>query len=548
MSARDIFASATEAATRKIALRRMPLPFRYRAFISYCHQDRKAAAQLQAALENFRPPPRAVTSGRAPAHLRPIFRDREILGSTHDLTSAIREALDQSETLIVVCSPRAASSRWVAAEIRHFVDRRGPESIFCLVIDGEPNSADPARECLPEPLRSSSSGREVLAADARPSADGWRDAVLKIIAGMTGWDFAELARREQQRLRRRALIGASVGILLATIFGALAVQSARSAAAARKSARSAELMVEYLGGILSQLSPRDEVNTAQAALIPLIDASTRADRLQMLEQDPTALIRVRHILARAYLQLNNADRALPILEKNVALATQVLGPDHPHTVDSLSTLGNTFNALGNHQRGSEIHQLLLDHALRTDGEQSEQALKAMTNLSVSKYHAGQHEASADLITRVYEVGRLFLPTSHIAFQTARRNYASLLLEKGKLDESLTITEQLYRDQLQAPGPDHLETAETQEHMGELYERLNQPERAAESLTKAAKSFARIHGEHDSRALQCAYRAVHFLASLGQSSASAKLSAQYFGHPPDPHKLGLIDKNISDLPP
>jgi hypothetical protein len=50
------------------------------------------------------------------------------------------------------------------------------------------------------------------------------------------------------------------------------------------------------------------------------------------------------------------------------------------------------------------------------------------------------------------------------------------------------------------------------------------------------------------ALSCAYRAVHFLASLGQSSASAKLSAQSFGHPPDPRKLGIIDKNISDLPP
>ncbi len=42
--------------------------------------------------------------------LNPIFRDREDLSSAADLTSQIKEELAESETLIVVCSPAAASS------------------------------------------------------------------------------------------------------------------------------------------------------------------------------------------------------------------------------------------------------------------------------------------------------------------------------------------------------------------------------------------------------------------------------------------------------
>jgi hypothetical protein len=52
----------------------------------------------------------------------------------------------------------------------------------------------------------------------------------------------------------------------------------------------------------------------------------------------------------------------------------------------------------------------------------------------------------------------------------------------------------------------------------------------------------------SRAPSCAFRPFHLPAPLGQPSEAARLSEQYFGQPPNPHKLGIIDKNIFDLPP
>jgi hypothetical protein len=542
-----IFASAAAAPNFIIGKLSMSSTFHYRAFISYCHQDRKAAAKLQAAIEKFRPPPQAVASGRVPAHLRPIFRDREVLGSGHDLSSVICEALENSQALVVVCSPCAAASRWVAAEIRHFIDLRGAENVFCFVIDGEPNAADPSRECLPEPLRHVQSGREVLAADARANADGWRDAVVKTVAGLTGLSFAELARREQTRLRRRALAWAATGLLLAAIFGALALYSAQQAKAARKSAKSAELIAGYLEEVLSQFSPREDDNAARAALLPLIDASTSPDRLSRLETEPMALLRVRQILGAAYLELNSADRALPLMEKNAALADKLLGPDHPRTLSIKSALGNALNATGQHERGAEMHRRLLDDAIRIHGEKSEDALAAMTNLAISMAAAGRNDEVSALRTRVYEVGRSFLPGDHIRFQNARRNYAIVIWEQGKLDQAFVLLEELRRDQIKALGPGHLNTLETEGLLGVLSERIGNLERAAEVYASAAEGLSRIHGPDDSRAVFCAFRLVNVLAELGRPGEAAAAAKQFFGQPPDERKLGIIEKKPSDLP-
>ena len=86
----------------------------YKAFISYSHTDERWAAWLQRRLEHFKG-----REGGRPYPLRPIFRDRSEL-SAGELNPAIESALAGSEALIVVCSPAAAASEWVAAEIRRY--------------------------------------------------------------------------------------------------------------------------------------------------------------------------------------------------------------------------------------------------------------------------------------------------------------------------------------------------------------------------------------------------------------------------------------------
>jgi len=67
-----------------------------------------------------------------------VFRDEEDLPADNDLNHSIRVALEQSRMLVVICSPRAVASRYVAEEIRHFKELGRTDRILALIIDGEP--------------------------------------------------------------------------------------------------------------------------------------------------------------------------------------------------------------------------------------------------------------------------------------------------------------------------------------------------------------------------------------------------------------------------
>src|SRR4051812_42511152 len=191
---------------------------RYAVFLSYRHADNKEqgrqwATWLHQVLESYEIPADLIGSKNnqgetVPPSLYPVFRDEEELPADADLTRNIQQALERTRLLVVICSPRAAESRFVAEEIRYFKELGKSERILALMIDGEPNVSDDigkqksgiprAAECFPEPLRYgvvAGDGKvdwnrrtEPIAADARPGGQpeqGWttaaayREALLK---------------------------------------------------------------------------------------------------------------------------------------------------------------------------------------------------------------------------------------------------------------------------------------------------------------------------------------------------------------------------------
>ena len=119
---------------------------RYKAFISYSHEDNKWAAWLHRSLESYRLPKHLVGEvtdhGPIPKRMAPVFRDRAELSTATDLGEVLNKALEESACLLVICSPGAARSRWVNEEILAFKRLGREDRIFCLIVGGEPNADD----------------------------------------------------------------------------------------------------------------------------------------------------------------------------------------------------------------------------------------------------------------------------------------------------------------------------------------------------------------------------------------------------------------------
>src|SRR5215831_10120318 len=116
------------------------IEFKYKAFISYSHRDAAWGDWLHQALERYRVPKKLVgTKGRTgavPASLFPIFRDREELASSADLPEQIKQALEQSARLVVICSPQSATSRWVNEEILTFKRLGREDQVLAIIVEG----------------------------------------------------------------------------------------------------------------------------------------------------------------------------------------------------------------------------------------------------------------------------------------------------------------------------------------------------------------------------------------------------------------------------
>jgi hypothetical protein len=195
--------------------------YRYRAFLSYSHRDMAWAKWLHRALEVYRIDRdlvgRETAHGPVPKTLRPIFRDREDFSAGHSLTEQTVAALEASQFLIVICSPRAAQSAYVNEEIRCFKALGRAACVIPVIVDGAPG--EPEHECFPPALRfridadgALTSERESpIAADARPQGDGKETAKQKVVAGLLGLGLDEIRRRAERARGRRNLFRSCVG-------------------------------------------------------------------------------------------------------------------------------------------------------------------------------------------------------------------------------------------------------------------------------------------------------------------------------------------------
>ncbi len=96
-------------------------------------------------LETYRLP-RRLRKAKAPDRLAPLFMDRAELAASPDLSDAMREAIADSNDLIVVCSPAAARSRWVQLEIQLFRELHPDRQILAALCRGDETDAFP-RNC-----------------------------------------------------------------------------------------------------------------------------------------------------------------------------------------------------------------------------------------------------------------------------------------------------------------------------------------------------------------------------------------------------------------
>ncbi len=192
--------------------------FKYDFFISYKHGDRdsKISGYLQKKLESYKIP-KEIKKKCGKEKITRVFRDREELSVTVDLTQEIEEQLKNTEYLIVMCSPQSKQSVWVNREVETFLKYRGFDRVLPVLIEGEP------KDSFPEILNQ----REMLAADVRGRTFGQirkkcKNEILRLLAPALKCSYDELRQRNRTYASRRIAVTALALAAVAVGFGVYA--------------------------------------------------------------------------------------------------------------------------------------------------------------------------------------------------------------------------------------------------------------------------------------------------------------------------------------
>lgn len=462
---------------------------RYRAFISYrhCEPDRSWATWLHTALETYRVPSRLRRDSHVPSRLGRMFRDEEELAASADLSAEIEAALEASEFLIVVCSPRTPASEWVNKEVIRFRELGRGDRILALLIEGEPHDAFPRslRDIRSTALTTSEAGTrlaaelEPLAADARPMPhEGMghrkRIALLRIVATLLGCRFDDLRRRDQERRARRVtqLAGALAAVLL--VVSGLAVAAVLSRNEAVRQRETAVEINRFLDGMLASADPyrRDSAVTVRQVL-----GRAASNVAKSFDDQPLVRAELSETIGRACATLGEYATARELLSSALELKETHLGRKHPELAGTLNALAN-FHYLSesNFTKAKEYY----DRADRLRGTSND--LNARLERAEFYYNSGQVEFAFDKYETIYRESR-----THAGDELARclNDRAYLHVDVGDYETA----EAFYRVAREVPvgdGAANVADATTENNFGMalLYQQL--PLQAAPYIARAKK--------------------------------------------------------------
>ena len=265
---------------------------KYKAFLSYKHPD---DAQALAFVENFEASLKSYAKPTLSAPIK-IFRDEVNLAPGADLNQLIRDALEESEFLLLLASRDAANSKWVDDEIRVWFDelKRPQESLIVVVLDGQielkdTHEIDWARtDCLPPsakefietiPLWIDFIGLTQVA-NIDLGHPGFKAGVNRIVARFRNLDPEIMIGAEilQHRKNRRLVFGSAAVLtvlMIATIVFAMLTQFQRQqAAVAWEHSMSRQLAAQ------SVYSIRNRANQLELSALLAVEAVQRSPTLQ----------------------------------------------------------------------------------------------------------------------------------------------------------------------------------------------------------------------------------------------------------------------------
>jgi tetratricopeptide (TPR) repeat protein len=180
-------------------------------------------------------------------------------------------------------------------------------------------------------------------------------------------------------------------------------------------------------------------------------------RQQILGDDHPDTLQSRNNLAYAYASAGRYGQAISLSEMNLTECLRVLGDDHPNTLISRNSLAYTYQLAGRLGEAITLHEQTLADRWRVLGDDHPDTLTSRNNLAGAYASAGRLDEAITLHEQTLADRRRVLGDHHPDTLTSRNNLACAYQSAGRRDQAIPLFEQTLADCRRVLGDDHPDT-------------------------------------------------------------------------------------------
>jgi len=322
---------------------------------------------------------------------------------------------------------------------------------------------------------------------------------------------------------RRHRVGVAVAFSAVALLVAFAITQAVQLRRTTRERDRANRITDFMTGIFKVSDPSESRGNSITAR-EILDKASK-DIGTGLATDPELQARMMHTMGNVYLGLGLDSRAQSLLERAMDTQRRMLGPEHPETLQSATSLGNCLRFLGHYPEAEKLNRETLATERRVLGPRHPATLSSMSSLGETLYSQGRYLEAEKLQRDALEIQSRVLGPEHPDTLTSMRDLSATLREEGHFAEAERVQRQVLEIQRRNLGADHPDTLRTMNSLGSTVLQEGNFAGAEKLYRESLEIRRRVQGPEHPDTLMTINNLANTLTNGGRYAEAAKLQRE-----------------------
>ena len=303
-----------------------------------------------------------------------------------------------------------------------------------------------------------------------------------------GYRAAKFVRRHYHVLGAATVIVALVSALVVFYTVRVSTERDRARQEAARSSRVSDLLIGLLTSADPYRTPDPNDPDAQS---PLDLAVQRIDK--EMTGEPELQARMLTMVGRTYLRMGFYAKALPLLERALALGRAAFGSGHATLAQSLNNLGVLYREQGNLPAAEPLLRESLVMRRRLLGPEHKDVAVTLIELARVLTESGRADEAEPAIRESLAIRRKVFGEEHRETATSKAELGRLLMQRGDLASADPFLRQNVATTVHMLGPDHPNSAAAKGTLAQLLLLQGDAEGGEALLRESAEIYRRVFG-------------------------------------------------------